>query len=149
MTMIIREFNENDINEITVLIKNLCEINSQKFDELAWRKDLEKHLEKNSNSEVLIALDQDNKSIIGMAYFSVDNSINGTRVGYISNLIVKEEKRRIGIGEEIIRKIIDYSKRSHIHSIKLAIRPDIDIGAKKLFIKLGFKNVLHIYELQI
>jgi L-amino acid N-acyltransferase YncA len=147
--MLIREFTENDINEITTLIKNLCEINNREFDEIAWKNDLEKHLEKNSNSEVLIALDEDDKTIIGMAYFSVKNSNKGFRLGYISNLIVKEEKRRIGIGEEIIRKIIDYSKSNHIHSIRLAIRPDIDIGAKKLFIKLGFKNVLHIYELQI
>ena len=147
--MIIREFNENDINEMTALIRNLCKINNQEFDELEWRRDLEQYLEKNSNSEVLIALDQDNEAIIGMAYFSVKNSIKGFRLGYISNLIVKEEKRRIGIGEEIIRKIIDYSKSNQIHSIRLAIRPDIDIGAKKLFIKLGFKNVLHIYELQI
>lgn len=147
--MRIREFTEKDIDEMTTLIKKLCEINYREFDELEWKKDLEKHLEKNSNSEVLIALDQDDKTIIGMAYFSVQNSSKGFRIGYISNLIVKEEKRRIGIGEEIIRKIIDHSKSNHIHSIRLALRPDIDIGAKKLFIKLGFKNVLHIYELQI
>jgi ribosomal protein S18 acetylase RimI-like enzyme len=146
--MLIREFTDKDINEMTTLIKKLCEINKQEFDEVAWREDLQKHLEKNSNSVVLIVLDQDNKTIIGMAYFSVKNS-KGIRFGYISNLIVKEEKRRIGIGEEIIRKIIDYSKSNHIHSIRLSIRPDIDIGAKKLFIKLGFKNILHIYELQI
>ena len=147
--MRIREYTENDIEEMTTLIKKLCEINNREFDELEWKKDLEKHLEKNSNSEVLIALDQDDKTIIGMAYFSVQNSSKGVRIGYISNLIVKEEKRRFGIGEEIIRKIIDHSKSNHIHSIRLALRPDIDIGAKKLFIKLGFKNFLHIYELQI
>jgi ribosomal protein S18 acetylase RimI-like enzyme len=147
--MRIREYTEKDIDEMTTLLRKLCEINKREFDELEWRKDLEKHLEKNSNSEVLIALDQDDKTIIGMAYFSVQNSSKGIRIGYISNLIVKEEKRRIGIGEEIIRKIIDHSKGNHVHSIRLALRPDIDIGAKKLFIKLGFKNVLHIYELQI
>ncbi len=147
--MLIREFTEKDINEITALIKDLCEINDREFDELEWKNDLKKNLEEKSNSEVLIALDQDNKTIIGMAYFSVENTKKGSRLGYISNLIVKEQKRRIGIGEEIIRKIIDYSKRNHIHSIRLAIRPDTDIGAKKLFIKLGFKNILHIYELQI
>ena len=147
--MRIREYTENDIEEMTTLMKKLCEINNREFDELEWKKDLEKHLEKNSNSEVLIVLDQDDKTIIGMAYFSVQNSSKGIRIGYISNLIVQEEKRRIGIGEEIIRKIIDHSKRNHIHSIRLALRPDIDIGAKKLFIKLGFKNVFHIYELQI
>ena len=147
--MLIREFTEKDIDEITALIKDLCEINKREFDELEWKNDLKKYLDKNSNSEVLIALDQDNKTIIGMAHFSVENTKKGSRLGYISNLIVKEQKRRIGIGEEIIRKIIDYSRSNHIHSIRLAIRPDIDIGAKKLFIKLGFKNILHIYELQI
>ncbi len=147
--MIIREFTYKDINEMTALMKSLCKINNQEFDEVLWKKDLEKHLEKNSNSEVLIALDRDNTTILGIAYFTVQNSIKGFRLGYISNLIVKETKRRIGIGEEIIKNIIDYSKSNHIHSIRLAIRPDVDDIAKKLFIKLGFENVLHIYELQI
>jgi ribosomal protein S18 acetylase RimI-like enzyme len=147
--MLIREFTEKDIDEITALIRDLCEINKREFDELEWKNDLKKYLDKNSNSEILIALDQDNKTIIGMAHFSVENTKKGFRLGYISNLIVKEQRRRIGIGEEIIRKIVDYSRSNHIHSIRLAIRPDIDIGAKKLFIKLGFKNILHIYELQI
>jgi ribosomal protein S18 acetylase RimI-like enzyme len=146
--MIIREFTEKDINKITDLMKNLCEIHKREFDENSWREDLEKRLEKNSNSEVLIALDQDNSTILGMAYFSVQNSSKLGRLGYISNLIVKEEKRRFGIGEAIIRKVIDYARSNHIHSIRLAIRPDIDEIAKKLFIKLGFENILHIYELQ-
>ena len=147
--MIIREFTEKDIGEMTDLMKNLCDINRQEFDERLWKKDLEKHLEKNSNSEVLIAFDQEKKAILGMAFFSVRKSSTGFRLGYISNLIVKQEKRRSGIGEEIIRKIIDSSKSNHIHSIRLTIKPDIDNNAKKLFIKLGFENILQIYELKI
>ena len=44
--MIIREFTERDMNEITQLMKNLCKIKGQTFNEERWRSSLEKHLKK-------------------------------------------------------------------------------------------------------
>ena len=147
--MLIREFLEKDTEEITSLMRNLCIINSQEFDEERWRNSLMEHMKKDSNSEVFVIFDEEKKSIIGMANSSIRTSDKGYRFGLISNLIVKEEKRRLGIGEEIVRYIVDFFNRNHIHSIRLALKKDADNAAKILFTKLGFQETLHIYELKI
>lgn len=147
--MLIREFSEKDTEEITLLMKNLCVLKGQEFDEERWRKSIMEHMKHDSNSEVFVALDERKKSIIGMANCSIRTSDKGYRFGLISNLIVKEEKRRLGIGEEIVRYIIDFFKRNHIHSIRLALEQEADNAAKILFTKLGFQETLKIYELKI
>jgi len=98
---------------------------------------------------VIVAFDETTNSVLGMSNCSVRNSDKGYRFGYISNLIVKEEKRRTGIGEEIIRHIIEYFKTRHIHSIRLALNSNVEGAAKILFTKLGFEEILRIYELKI
>ena len=146
--MIIREFSEQDINEITSLMKNLCNMKGQDFDEERWRKSLEKHM-REENSEVMVAFDNDMNQVLGMAQCSIRNADQGFRFGYISNLIVKEEKRRTGIGEMLLRQIIDYFKKNHIQSIRLALKTHIDEAAITLFMKLGFDEIFRVYELNI
>ncbi|MFX0072446.1 MAG: GNAT family N-acetyltransferase [Candidatus Hermodarchaeota archaeon] len=146
--MIIREFSEQDIDEITSLMKKLCVLQNKQFDEERWRTSLEKHMKK-ENSEVMVAFDKNNNQVLGMAQCSVLNSEIGVRFGYISNLIVREEKRRTGIGEMLMHHIIDYFKKQHIQSIRLALKKKLDKAAETLFIKLGFQDILHIYELKI
>lgn len=146
--MIIREFSKQDIDEITSLMKKLCSIKGQLFDEERWRISLENHLKK-ENSEVMVAFDNDMKEVLGMAQCSIRNSDQGFRFGYISNLIVKEKKRRFGIGEMLLYSIIDFFKKNHIQSIRLALKTNIDKAAMTLFIKLGFDEILRVYELKI
>ena len=147
--MLIREFLEKDTEEITLLMKNLCILNSQEFDEERWRNSIMEHMKKDSNSEVFVIFDEEKKSIIGMANCSIRTSDKGYRFGFISNLIVEEEKRRLGIGEEIMRYIVDFFKRNHVYSIRLALEQNADNAAKILFTKLGFQETLRIYELKI
>ncbi len=147
--MIIREFSEQDIDEITSLMKNLCSMKGQEFDEERWRTNLEKHMKRDSNSEVMVAFNNNSKEVLGMAHCSVVNSDQGFRFGYISNLIIKEERRRTGIGENLIRYIVDYFKRNHIQSIRLSLKTNLDEAAKKLFAKLGFQEIFRVYELNI
>jgi ribosomal protein S18 acetylase RimI-like enzyme len=147
--MIIREFSERDIDDISSLMRDLCKFKGQEFDEKRWRSSLEERLKKDSNSELIIAFEEDTSLVLGMALCSIKNSDQGLRFGYISNLIVKEERRRIGIGEEILRHIIDYFKNNRINSIRLALKRNIESAAKILFTKLGFQEILQIYELKI
>ena len=147
--MIIREFSERDIDEITRLMKNLCRIKEQEFDEQRWRKSIEGQMKQDNNSQVMVAFDIETNHVLGMAYCAVKTSDNGFRFGYISNLIVKEEKRRTGIGEKIIHSIIDYFKKNHIQSIKIALKPIKNKPAEKLFTKVGFEESYRIYELKI
>ncbi|MFX1409219.1 MAG: GNAT family N-acetyltransferase [Promethearchaeota archaeon] len=147
--MIIREFTEEDVDEITALMKYLCSIRDQEFDDAAWKEDFELKMKQDANSEVIVAFDKNLNQVIGMGHCSIKISRNGFRFGYISNLIVKEEKRRTGIGEKLLRYMIDYFRRNHIQSIRLALKPDLDKAAKLLFIKLGFQEISHLYELTI
>ena len=147
--MIIREFSEQDIDEITYLMKNLCSMKMQEFDEDRWRVNLEKSMKRDSNVGVFIAFDNDMNLVIGMAQCSVKNSDKGNRFGYISNLIVKEEQRRTGIGENLMHHIIDYFKKNHIQSIRLALKTDLDRAAQLLFEKLGFQEIFRIFELDM
>jgi ribosomal protein S18 acetylase RimI-like enzyme len=147
--MIIREFTERDIDEITTLMKNLCSIKGQQFDEERWRFSLEKHAKQDSNFGCFVAFDKNSNQVIGMAQCSVKNSDKGFRFGYISNLIVKEEQRRAGIGESLMRHILDYFKKNRIQSIRLALKTKFDDAAQILIKKLGFNEIYEIYELNI
>jgi ribosomal protein S18 acetylase RimI-like enzyme len=147
--MIIRAFSERDIDEITSLMKNLCTMKGQQFDEERWRNSLEKRMKEDSSTEVFVALDKDTNQVFGMGHGSIRNANNGTRLGYISNLIVKEEQRRAGIGELLMREIIDFFKKNHINSIRLSLKTQIDEAAKILFSKLGFDEIFRVYELKI
>ncbi|MFX1315567.1 MAG: GNAT family N-acetyltransferase [Promethearchaeota archaeon] len=147
--MIIREYTEENIDQITALMKYLCSTRNQEFNDKAWKEDFNLKMKQDVNSEVIVAFDKSINQVIGMGHCSIKVSSNGFRFGYISNLIVKEEKRRTGIGEKPLRYVIDYFRRSHIQSIRLALKPNLDKVAKLLFIKLGFQEISHLYELTI
>ena len=147
--MIIREFFEQDIDEITELMKVLCKIKGQEFNKERWRIRIEKQMKQDNNSQVFVAFSVETNHVLGMAYCAVKTSDNGLRFGYISNLIVKEERRRKGIGEKIIHSIIDYFRKNNIQSIRIASKPEINNPAQKLFTKLGFEEIYRIYELKI
>ncbi len=147
--MIVREFTERDIDEITNLMKKLCALKGQEFEEERWRLSLERHMRNDTNTEVLVAFDKDTNTVAGMAFASVKRSERGFRFGYLSNLIVKEEARRSGIGENILQHTIDYFRRNHVDSIRLSLAPDISKGAKKLLLKFGFEETFRIFELRI
>ncbi|TFG18965.1 MAG: GNAT family N-acetyltransferase [Promethearchaeota archaeon] len=147
--MIIREFTERDIDEITNLMKNLCKITGRAFNERRWRDSIESQMKSDSNTQVFVAFDKNTNQVIGMAYCSIRNTSNGLRFGYISNLIVKEEKRKQGIGERLMREIIDYFGKNHISSVRLALKTHLDPSAKILFTKLGFEEILRVFELKI
>jgi len=42
--MLIREFSERDTEEITLLMKNLCILKGQEFDEERWRNSIMEHM---------------------------------------------------------------------------------------------------------
>lgn len=144
--MILREFTEKDIDEITSLMKSLCSIKGQQFNEDRWRTSLQNRMNQDSNAEVIVALDDHREKVIGMAQCSIKQSDKGYRFGYISNLIVREEERRSGVGEKIINYIIDLFRRNHIKALRLSLSSDLDEAAKILFTKLGFKEIFRVYE---
>ena len=106
MNMIIREFTEQDIDEITDLMKYLCSLRNQEFDEEAWRNDLELKMKEDLNSEVIVAFEKNTNQVIGMGHCSIKTSNNGFRFGYISNLIVKFNKVENICMEEVLEELL-------------------------------------------
>lgn len=119
------------------------------FDEVRWRKNLEKQMENDKSSTFFVAFDKTNNQVIGMGQCSVRTANEGFQIGYISNVIVKEEKRRTGVGEKLMREMIDYFRRNHINSVRLTLKSNKDPAARVLFSKLGFEEIFHIFELKI
>ena len=147
--IILREFSEKDINEITILMTKLCLLKGQEFDEVCWRESLETRIKKEYNLKIIVAFNKDTEQVLGMAHFSIKNTETGDRIGVISNLIVKKDKRREGIGEMLMRQGIDYFRSNHIQSIRLALKTSQSKAAKELFAKLGFEKIFMIFELKI
>ena len=147
--MIIREFSEKDIDKTTALMKKLCLLKGQEFDEDRWRESIENRMRKDSNLKIIVAFDNKTEQVLGMCHFFVRDTEKGFKIGVVSNLIVTEEKRREGIGETIMRSGIDYLKGCHIKSIRLALKNTLDEAANKLFIKLGFEEVFKVLEMKI
>ncbi len=147
--MIIREFSEKDIDETTKLMEKLCRLKGQEFDEERWRESIENRMKIDSNLKIIVAFENNTEQVLGMGHFFIRNTEKGYRIGIVSNVIVKEQKRREGIGELIMRHGIDYLKGCHIKSIRLALKNTLDNAAQKLFIKLGFEEVFRIYEMKI
>ena len=147
--MLIREYFERDMDEITQLMKNLCTLKGQEFDEEKWRENLQKSMKEDINSEVIVAVDDTSQEIVAMGHFCIKKSKNDIPFGYISDLIVKEENRRLGIGEQIMRYMIDCFKNNHVQSIRLVVDSNVKESARMLFKKLGFQEIARLYELKI
>ncbi|MBI2487778.1 MAG: ribosomal protein S18-alanine N-acetyltransferase [Deltaproteobacteria bacterium] len=60
--------------------------------------------------------------------------------GHILNIAVLPEFRRMGIGEDLMTDCLDYFSRSHAKYALLEVRTS-NIGAIKLYEKLGFKSI--------
>lgn len=58
----------------------------------------------------------------------------------IMNIVVKKDKRNLGIGSLLLEKIIDFSKIHNATSIALEVN-EKNIPAIKLYEKYGFKQV--------
>ncbi|MHA1457279.1 MAG: hypothetical protein ACTSR5_15090, partial [Promethearchaeota archaeon] len=56
--MIIREFSEDDTDEITSLMKQLCLLKGKDFNEERWRKSLTERMFTDSQSKVIVAFDE-------------------------------------------------------------------------------------------
>ena len=147
--MIIREFSDKDIDEVTVLMEKLCLLKGQDFNENRWRENIDNLMKKDTNLKIIVAFEKITELVLGMSHFSIRDTGKGYRIGVVSNLIVKEEKRREGIGELLMRHGIDFFKNNHINSVRLALKTNLDDAAKRLFVKLGFEPYFMIYELKI
>jgi ribosomal protein S18 acetylase RimI-like enzyme len=81
---------------------------------------------------------QDDGRIIGMATLYIIPKI-GSKNGLLEDVIVSSEYRGQGLGEKLVRSLLEVAKTRHVKSISLTSRP-VRVAAHKLYEKLGFKK---------
>lgn len=114
-----------DVDSIKNILKN-------EFDDF-WSENILKSEIINENTKYIVAKIDD--EIVGFAgvLFSPD-------VCEIMNIVVKKNKRRQGIGKELLSKLIEIAKKNNFEILTLEVN-DKNISAKTLYESFGFENV--------
>ena len=113
-------------------LDNISQILQTDFDDF-WNYSTFKDELQNTNSTYIVAKNKEN--IIGFAgiWKAVDDI-------HITNLVVKKDYRKKGVGSLLLQKLIEISKQKDITSITLEVN-ELNIEAINLYKKFGFKNV--------
>ncbi len=129
-----------DIEQINVLLKQLSE-NSP----IISKKDL-KYIAKNNGMILTIRNMEDDGKIIGMATLFVFPSMSGKK-GTIEDVVVDEAHRGKGLGERLVRGLIEKARELGARKLDLTSSPK-RIAANKLYLKLGFvKRETNVYRM--
>ena len=147
--MQIRAFTEKDTDEVTNLMKQLCSITNQEFDEERWKHSLIAEFKKDVKNEMIVAINERENKVAGMALASIRKTNFGFLFGNISNLIVDPNYRGEGLGEELIRYSIDFFRKNHINSVRIIVKKELDENVRSLFTKFGFEEIFKVVELKI
>jgi ribosomal-protein-alanine N-acetyltransferase len=92
---------------------------------------LQKELRENDIAVYLVALKDD--EVVG--YAGMWHVVNE---GHITNIAVKQDYRRMGIGSKIVGKFIDYAYKHNMMGLTLEVRIS-NTAAQRMYTKLGFK----------
>nr|MDO8083576.1 GNAT family N-acetyltransferase [Candidatus Sigynarchaeum springense] len=129
----IRTYSEQDKLYVTTLMKELCSVYHVEFDEARWRRSLEEKFHNSDDARMFVA-DKDGRAI-GMLVVEFRKGVE--RIGYITNLVVAPEFRSKGVGEKLIKAVMEFLRDNHVPVVKANLRATTD-SAMKFFMKMGF-----------
>lgn len=105
-------------------------------------------LEEENNKGFVAIIDD---KVVGFALFGLilkPSNFISPEVTYISEMIVKESYRSMGIGEKLLKKIIEYSKTRGIDKIELEITNANERGIG-FYKKMGFYDYSRVMFMDI
>jgi GNAT superfamily N-acetyltransferase len=97
---------------------------------------------------ILIAIDEDDNSVIGMIVAELRIDPFGSSEGYIKQFFLKEEYRRKGTGRDLLEKAMEHLKRIKVEKVKVNIKEKA-FEASVLYEKMNFKKVYEVLELDL
>ena len=97
---------------------------------------------------ILIAIDEDNNSVIGMIVAELRIDPFGSSEGYIKQFFLKEEYRSKGTGHQLLEKAMEHLKRIKVEKVKVNIKEKA-LEALNLYEKMKFKKVYEVLELDL
>lgn len=122
----LRPMEEGDLSAV-------CTIENFSFPNPWHRDSFRGEIQNNPFSHPHVVVEEIENKVIGyIVYWQVGDEAQ------ITNIAIHPDYRRKGIGEAVLRQIIDKIKREGGRSISLEVRPS-NLAAQNLYHKLGFK----------
>lgn len=81
---------------------------------------------------------EDNSSIKGMATMTISHIPTG-KVGHLDDVVVDASLRGQGVGEELIKHLLERAKEQRVHRVELTCKP-LRAAANRLYQRLGFQQ---------
>lgn len=122
-----------DVSNMTITDFEKIENNLQKdFDDF-WNTNILRQELENSNCRYLVA--KENNEIIGFVgvLLNIDQA-------EIMNIVVKKDKRGLGIGKKLLKEIIELVKKNNLSKITLEVNSKNE-AAKKMYENIGFEVI--------
>ncbi|MFX1451235.1 MAG: GNAT family N-acetyltransferase [Promethearchaeota archaeon] len=142
----IRKAKLDDMDQLSKLMKGLCERFKVTFYEKPWKLDLKYKLESAPDS-VIVA--DDSEEIIGMVLVDIGRDpYSGQILGQIYNFIIESDYRTKGIGSKLIEKALDYCRKKKVSLVRVNARRDVK-AAIKLYEKFGFSESFIVMEQEL
>jgi GNAT superfamily N-acetyltransferase len=141
--------NPEQIEALQELTKQLVEGLGQKFDPKRFDWGIRRRLfDPLQRHGILIAVDEDDNSVVGMIIAELRIDPLGSSEGYIKQFFLKEEYRSKGTGYLLLEKALEHLKRIKVEKVKVNIKEKA-IEASNLYEKMKFKKVYEVLEIDL
>lgn len=101
-----------------------------------------------NDKNIIVTVVKDDEKIVGAATLYIIPKI-GKTVAYIEDVVVSSAYRGQGLGEKLIREVIEVAKSRNVRSVGLTSRPARE-AANKLYQKVGFiRKETNVYKLAL
>ncbi len=141
--------NPEHIEDLRELTKKLVEDLDQKFDPKRFDWGIRRRIfDPLQRHGMLMAIDEDTEIVVGMIIAELRIDPFGTSEGYIKQFFLKEEYRRKGYGNLLLKKALEHLKKIKVEKIRVNIKGQA-INATKLYEKMNFKKVYEVLELDL
>ena len=122
------EINEMKVSDLDSIADNL----QTDYDDF-WNYNVFKSELENKNSKYIVA--KKNNKIVGFAGILITIDI-----AHITNIVVKKDLRKEGIGTILLQELIKISKKMKMNELTLEVN-ELNSAAIKLYKKFGFEQV--------
>jgi GNAT superfamily N-acetyltransferase len=137
------------IEDLKDLTKLLVEGLNQEFDPQRFDWGIRRRIfDPLQRHGILIAIDEDDNSVVGMIVAELRIDPFGSSEGYIKQFFLKEEYRKKGTGHQLLEKAMEHLKRIKVEKVKVNIKEKA-LEALNLYEKMKFKKVYEVLELDL
>lgn len=137
------EVTSSSVSELNTLMRELR--TEQSGDAIGSTADMELLL---NDKNIIVMTVKDDEKIVGVATLYIVPKI-GKIVAYIEDVVVSSAYRGQGLGEKLVREVIETAKSRNVKSVGLTSRP-IREAANKLYQKIGFiRKETNVYKLAL